>query len=394
MNRWSLERYRWQLWIAIVAIVAIVIAGLTIRSQHIAKTDALQLTIAQGTGQSHFYLSTEAASASAATAIDRVAAQMAETKLMPGAVGYSIFVPPALAQSAQKNWSHAYVKATLARHLAAETQWHSTKPLVPYFTTDPIVHSIPWSIIQPLWRHPAIKLVTWDHHLFTFAPIIWNGHVEGLTLVDQSPHEFAAPIITHLVTTQLIAEISGAIGLAILLYFLIGLWLVRPIRYQNEHDGMTQLTNQDTFWKLFPTYYDLAHTQKKPLSLMVMDLDLFKKVNDTYGHSTGDDVLKAFAQVVRQYTRSNDLVARIGGEEFAVVCSGCTIIKAQAIAETIRKSWEHTHPHDIAVTCSIGIAEITGTTTPKKLFQVADAALYQAKNNGRNQVSVDSRAIS
>jgi len=118
-----------------------------------------------------------------------------------------------------------------------------------------------------------------------------------------------------------------------------------------------------------------------------MDIDHFKKINDTYGHTIGDYVLAEVSQIVKTHIRGNDLFARWGGEEFLLVCRNTQIEQARLVAEKIRlliASYEF--DHDINASASFGVATLRANETLEQLFNAADKALYQAKNEGRNRV--------
>ncbi len=137
---------------------------------------------------------------------------------------------------------------------------------------------------------------------------------------------------------------------------------------------------------------EIANTQK-PVSVMMLDIDHFKPVNDTYGHASGDEVLKAVAQRVSHGIRDFDLLARYGGEEFVVIMPSTPADDSVMVAERLRRMIE-AEPYEItgnetpvAITASIGVATATDPTeTAEALLGRADAALYQAKDGGRNQV--------
>lgn len=129
--------------------------------------------------------------------------------------------------------------------------------------------------------------------------------------------------------------------------------------------------------------------QKKPLSLVLMDIDFFKKINDTHGHAVGDYVLAEVSQIVKTHIRTNDLFARWGGEEFLLVCRNTQIEHASLVAEKIRTLIaSHKFDHDVDVTASFGVATLRANETLEQLFNTADQALYRAKNEGRNRVIV------
>jgi diguanylate cyclase (GGDEF)-like protein len=130
-------------------------------------------------------------------------------------------------------------------------------------------------------------------------------------------------------------------------------------------------------------------SQKKPLSLILIDIDHFKKINDEHGHAIGDHVLSALSNIVKQHIRSNDLFARWGGEEFVLLCRDTKIEQASLIAEKIRELIaSFAFKDNVQVTASFGVATLNANETLEQLFNHADKALYEAKHQGRNKVIV------
>ena len=136
--------------------------------------------------------------------------------------------------------------------------------------------------------------------------------------------------------------------------------------------------------------------RNKPLGCQMIDVDLFKPVNDTYGHDAGDEILKAIVQTMRTNVRNVDLVARLGGEEFVIIMPDTQEHFAEQVAERIRDKISDTRVTlksgaEIAVTVSIGLAMRLPEDTAESLLKAADVALYQAKNGGRNRVVTGNR---
>ena len=156
-------------------------------------------------------------------------------------------------------------------------------------------------------------------------------------------------------------------------------------------DALTGLFNRRHFEDTLEREFLRAVRYKNNLSFAIIDIDYFKKVNDTYGHSTGDYILKEVAYLISQTFRKTDMVFRYGGEEFAVIITETPLEKALYPLERLRKTVEeYDFKHkgqNLKVTISVGVSEVAeGVDTVHKLFELADKALYQAKENGRNKV--------
>ena len=157
-------------------------------------------------------------------------------------------------------------------------------------------------------------------------------------------------------------------------------------------DGLTGLYNHRHFHEVLKDEISRGGRYGTTLSLLLFDIDHFKKFNDTYGHKSGDRVLKTIASVIEKSKRDSDIAARYGGEEFAVILPQTGIAGAEKIAERIRKNIEINKVDltgdVVSVTVSIGVAEWAGEDNEDKLVVRADEALYRSKENGRNRVTV------
>jgi len=156
-------------------------------------------------------------------------------------------------------------------------------------------------------------------------------------------------------------------------------------------DGLTGLFNHRTFQSKTDEALAQARRYDRRCALILTDIDHFKAVNDTYGHPTGDVVLKQVARVLKQKARDTDIVARYGGEEFAIVMPETDLAGARAIAERIRKAVMteafQTELGPLKVTLSLGVATFPDLGADKQaLIDLADQCLYHAKRHGRNQV--------
>ncbi len=171
----------------------------------------------------------------------------------------------------------------------------------------------------------------------------------------------------------------------------------RWLTLQAQTDPMTGLYNFRHFEQMLQQYYALAHRYRSPLSLIMLDVDFFKKLNDTYGHAMGDKVLRTIAHQIRDNARNDDLVCRYGGEEFAILLPRTGLKQAGELAERIRASIEeyyrlYAEEEGLAtpVTVSLGVSSFPErASSPKDLRKQADAALYLAKERGRNRVVID-----
>jgi two-component system, cell cycle response regulator len=160
-------------------------------------------------------------------------------------------------------------------------------------------------------------------------------------------------------------------------------------------DGLTSLYNHRHFQDELARAFEESARYVRPLSLAMADIDFFKKVNDSYGHAVGDEVLKCVAKLFKESSRSTDLAARYGGEEFAVMMPETDLDSAMAFAEKVRARIEttpvETQSGPLHVTVSIGVATVPHPNihAAKELIVASDTALYGAKHAGRNQVKAE-----
>ncbi len=159
-------------------------------------------------------------------------------------------------------------------------------------------------------------------------------------------------------------------------------------------DGLTGLFNHALLIELFEKEYRKLKCNKSNIAFMMLDIDYFKKVNDTYGHPAGDMILKQIAEILINHTRFSDIVGRYGGEEFGIFLPETNEQEACLISEKIRQTVESNYfdigSEKIKITLSIGIcsSEYVETVKYKDVIKKADEALYQAKLNGRNRVEL------
>jgi diguanylate cyclase (GGDEF)-like protein len=164
--------------------------------------------------------------------------------------------------------------------------------------------------------------------------------------------------------------------------------LGQEIEYRAYHDSLTGLHNRSRWYELAHERHTMAARAIKPCSLLYLDIDRFKTINDRYGHDTGDQVLQAVTRVLVQDTRESDVLARFGGEEFVVLLPGVDLPGAIACAQRLHRSMTTIDMLPQAVTVSIGVAESLPIETLDQMINRADRALLQAKETGRNRTVI------
>ena len=168
----------------------------------------------------------------------------------------------------------------------------------------------------------------------------------------------------------------------------------KALRSLTDRDGLTGLVNRRKFDEHLAVELSRAHRQKRPLTLAVIDIDHFKKVNDAHGHACGDGVLRNLARVLTKGLRRTDIAARFGGEEFCILLTDVDATTAQPVMDRLREAFAKViHESGAAMfscTFSGGLADSLRFTSPKSLFEAADRALYGAKKGGRNRLALAS----
>ena len=164
-------------------------------------------------------------------------------------------------------------------------------------------------------------------------------------------------------------------------------------RHRANHDSLTELPNRDGFNRRMEQEWQRFKRYGRPLSLAVIDVDHFKKLNDQFGHQTGDRVLRLLAKTMLKRLRLADFIARIGGEEFVVLLPETEVNDAFGVLDSVRclvaESAFRFKQEPVSITFSCGLTQFRREDTPETAFARADAALYRAKDQGRNQSVVD-----
>lgn len=244
--------------------------------------------------------------------------------------------------------------------------------------------------------------VTWVMHMKGLSMVFWAFPTLGFTYFVMKSSEALTmniifiTVITVLFSNELTTQQTLSIYPSLILVCLFGFGFSLCSESQNEKlmqrvsvDTLTGIKNRRSFDE---KVYEILESYKrypKPVSMLLIDLDHFKKVNDSYGHKKGDQILIDFAKTVESVVRTTDYVYRFGGEEFVVIAKNSTVENSAVLAESIREFVTKTPClSDFNVTVSIGVAEIKENDDADSWFRRADRALYESKESGRNKVTL------
>jgi diguanylate cyclase (GGDEF)-like protein len=227
---------------------------------------------------------------------------------------------------------------------------------------------------------PAVALLG-PVRCWATAPITTRGHGSGVLLVGSTTRE----VLTE-AQVEIVAAIAGQGASAY-----DNALLFRQVQRLATTDGLTGINNRRHFTDLARRQLSVAGRNNRPALAMMLDIDHFKKINDTYGHGTGDEVIKTVAAVVAENLRDHDILGRLGGEEFAVVMPemiGNPVAAAERLRAAVEAATSPGVAGPVSVTVSVGVAEHKPGDTLDTLLARADDALYRAKQGGRNRVQV------
>jgi diguanylate cyclase (GGDEF)-like protein len=242
------------------------------------------------------------------------------------------------------------------------------------------------NIIFILGRNKAVIAIT-------LAAVLFSDFITILTLYISGSLAFNV----HTFAGLFVATCAPLIFAPVISWFTIGLIfeiheLEEEMRLLATYDSLTGLLSRRAFMEQSNYICHFAERQGLEFTILVIDLDHFKKINDQYGHETGDKVLESFGKIMRLKSRESDLAGRIGGEEFAFFLPATTADKACNFAERLQKAIREdiikkNNVH-IRYTASIGLAYFSQTMNIEMAISQADKALYRAKRNGRNQTVI------
>lgn len=293
-------------------------------------------------------------------------------------------------------------------------------PTFPFFHSTRLVPEWPFAKLrhtpEPLAKSVAAALLLMQprpgeratHGSLWTVPLPYESIHEIMRSLKVAPYEQFGQVLVGDFITQHPKLVAGMAAMLLALLMLVGYFrslnrrlhsALRQVREteselirQANTDGLTGLCNRKWFNEIIETEIGRALRYKRPLAMLLMDLDHFKAVNDKFGHPVGDQVLIAVADRIRSSVRRGDVAARVGGEEFAILLPETSIEAAALMAERIRASLENTvlvrvGQSPVGCTVSIGVADVCPSIqNHSALYKAVDEALYQAKRLGRNRV--------
>jgi diguanylate cyclase (GGDEF)-like protein len=278
-------------------------------------------------------------------------------------------------------------EATRLRNLftTADMQVHEVADLITALRVLPTYQPDLILAQMRLHAHSALELVrrVKQDHTAGLTPVILYCDAATAEQRDQAFDEGAADFVCKpFAGIELLARVRAALKIRS---------TITSLEQQAYIDRLTGLANRHVFEDQFAREWNACRRQNAPLSLIVVDLDHFKSINDKHGHPAGDDVLRHSARVLARSVRRSDLVARYGGEEFVVLAASCSLAAALAVAERFRAGLAEqpvsARGTKIPISASAGIASADWTRdTPSNLLCRADQALYEAKKSGRDAV--------
>lgn len=231
-----------------------------------------------------------------------------------------------------------------------------------------------------------------DHEENTLFDINTKDWIENLHKIEKTKRIVTLKDMKKLVEKSFLVSIRYVDSTSHTLITFTEITSIAIERDEFEHkaftDELTKVYNRAYFNEKLKEEICIAKKANKPLSFFIFDIDLFKKMNDTYGHQIGDEILVELSEMVTLDTRSTDTFVRWGGEEFIKLLPNTVLKNAINVAEKLRKKIEEfTFVNDLKITCSFGVAQFNEDDSEESFIKKADDALYLAKENGRNLVA-------
>jgi diguanylate cyclase (GGDEF)-like protein len=282
-----------------------------------------------------------------------------------------------------------------------------------------VISIVACDIIQDMPRESFTRMLIYQAPYFVMqaigAWIVWAARRRGrldtmlMYLLAVSSLQFLSkPFLSQAlggtgVTAQvylhteyaLISQSMGtvfAIAIALLFLVILARDVIADVTMLSETDALSGLLNRGGFERHANAVLNAERRMGRPLALVICDLDHFKAINDTFGHASGDKVIKAFASFLRKTAVGDYFASRIGGEEFAIILPGTNLVTARLFAEAARSAFSGLPleglPENLRFTASFGVAEFVAGEDLSELLSRADKALYEAKENGRDCVRI------
>jgi diguanylate cyclase (GGDEF)-like protein len=269
---------------------------------------------------------------------------------------------------------------------------------------DPVAFRVPTFYIAVLYGcavlfiiHPAINFVLYlalsSVALFVM-PLVHPEIMGGFYVADICSNGIVALMIAvlnyhgfvkHFIASKIIEEKNAALVVKNQEIQRVN----QKLKIQSEQDELTQLYNRRKINQLLQLSTQKFIENGEDFSIILLDIDHFKNFNDSYGHSTGDRVLKRISRILHDHIRDSDSCGRWGGEEFIIVCPGLDCHETFPLADRLRQLISRSHDENLSVTASFGVACISKSLSQTQLLHIADSCLYAAKSKGRNQVVSD-----
>jgi len=222
-----------------------------------------------------------------------------------------------------------------------------------------------------------------EFEILAESELCWSA-ADSVVLAAQSVTEGKMGDFNHFYRILILNAVT-----AILVILHVVLYVRKKLEFESSHDSVTDLFNRRSYDRIAQSEIARSTRYHSKLSLILFDVDNFKQVNDTFGHGAGDRVLVELAHKVANTVRETDMVFRVGGDEFAVVCPETDAGGVFQLAEKIRKTiQQRSASSGITCTVSLGVTEYQPGVSPEEFYRRADQALYSAKNGGRNCVEV------
>ena len=300
----------------------------------------------------------------------------------------------ARAYTGRSPWPPAYLALALTIMLGLLIQ-------LAWWQTDPTLRlALLFGVNGPLMLLSAQAMFTAgirlapERYLFTLACGAQGLSALAATLVllrgnaDLHHSEQFRGALQYAVLTSIVLLVMRAFGVLML----ANAHITAELRHFAERDPLTEVFNHRTFMSLLDKAIDLMRRMNSPLCVLALDLDHFKRINDTWGHGSGDQALRHFVQLAADHLRNEDIIGRVGGEEFLILLPNTGLGDATILAERLRALVEAQAvagtQGPIPLTVSIGVMQITPGEPRDSALQRADEAMYRAKAKGRNRVEL------